>query len=84
MNETAMTQELETVSAFNPVMHGFVFLSEHRPPWGGKYYEYRNHACVDGNHDFHRLNLELDGPKAQRHSSLGHRPRLWTAQTFKG
>ena len=24
------------------------------------------------------LALEFDGPKAQRHSSLGHRPRLWT------
>lgn len=33
-----------------------MLLPTHRPPGDAKFYEWRNHARVDGTHDYHRLN----------------------------
>ncbi len=48
---------------FEPIRHGFVLLPTHRPPGDVKFYEWRNHARVDGTHDYRRLNgyLSQDG-----------------------
>lgn len=45
--------------AFDPAAHGFVELVDYKPPWGVRYYEFKNHDVVDGRHDFHRLNYYL-------------------------
>ena len=50
------SKEQSNVRDFDPLRHGFVLLPKHRPPGEVKFYEWRNHACVDGTHDYHRLN----------------------------
>ncbi len=44
---------------FDPAAHGFVLLPDHQPPGGMRFFEFRNHACVDGTLDYRRLNLYL-------------------------
>lgn len=50
------TGSSERLPPFDPLLHGFVILPKHRPPGEVRFYEWRNHACVDGTHDYHRLN----------------------------
>jgi hypothetical protein len=54
-----MKQESDTGCRFDPTMHDFVLLPDYRPPGNVRFYEYRNHVCVDGKPDYHRLNLYL-------------------------
>jgi hypothetical protein len=59
-----MKQESDTTCRFDPTLHEFVLLPDHLPPGNVRFYEYRNHVCVDGKPDHHRLNVYLtqDGP----------------------
>ena len=36
-----------------------MLLQDYRPPGDVRFYEYRNDSCVDGQHDYRRLNLYL-------------------------
>ena len=49
----------QTSGPFDPALHGFVLLPGHRPTVDVSFYERRNHGCVDGKHDYRRLNLYL-------------------------
>jgi hypothetical protein len=44
---------------FDPAEHGFVYLPEHQPARGVRFYEYRNHPRADGSHDYYRTNIYL-------------------------
>ena len=59
----AGSDERLNIRPFDPLHHGFVLLPKHQPPGDVKFYESRNHACVDGTHDYRRLNgyLSQDG-----------------------
>ena len=60
MSQETNAQRPESApGGFDPVTHGFVQLRDHRPPGGFRVYEYGNHRCVNGGHDFHRLNFYL-------------------------
>lgn len=54
-----MSPETSPGDPFDPTRHGFLLLPDHRPAGEVNFYEYRNHARVDGAHDYHRLNLYL-------------------------
>jgi len=51
--------QANTSGGFDPGAHGFVRLRDFRTPGDFVVYEYRNHRCVDGHHDFYRLNCYL-------------------------
>ena len=48
-----------TTKPFDPIDHGFVYLPEHQPAPGVRFYEYRNHQRADGSHDHYRSNVYL-------------------------
>jgi len=49
----------DATSKFCPIDHGFVHLRDFNRGEGLEFYEYWNHACVDGKKDFCRLNYYL-------------------------
>jgi hypothetical protein len=51
--------EDRTKALFDPINHGFFVLEGHQPPWKVRYSEFQNRPCVNGTHDYHRLNLYL-------------------------
>lgn len=47
------------MKSFDPTAYGFVFLPDHTPAKGVRFYEHKTHPDIDGTPNYHRLNTYL-------------------------